>query len=149
MNLLEAAEDSNTRVVAINDMVDTFDEGWRQSAFFATMRHESYNKDNSRRIQRSLRNRFTNGQMVHTLPAGYIKPRKKATEAECHKDPSAEPIFDEMFNRLRGRANFLANSRLVERNLVSSWHVITSEAVDGKKGGSNGLQSDPERSTRA
>ena len=86
MVLCEMAEDTATRVIAINDRVDTLDEdSWRQNAFFATMRHESYNKDTSRRIQRSHRNRFANGDMVRQLLAGHIKPHPGATEAECAK----------------------------------------------------------------
>ena len=65
--ICEAAEDSKTRVVAINDHVDTLDENWLQNAFFATKRHESNNHDTSRRIQRSLRNRFLKGEMVGQL----------------------------------------------------------------------------------
>lgn len=110
IGILEAAEDSGTRVIAINDSVDTNEENWRFHAGFASMKHESYNVDTSKRIQRSLRNRFQTGQMVHTLPAGYIKPLLipplKATEADCSKDPSAEPIYDETFTRLEEGQTF-------------------------------------------
>ena len=34
----EEAEDSNTRVIAFNDNVDTIEENWRQAAFFAAYR---------------------------------------------------------------------------------------------------------------
>ena len=106
MLVCEAAEDSDTRVVAINDFVDTLDENWRQSAFFATARHESYNADTSRRIKRSLRNRFTQGGIVQTLLAGYVKPHPKATDDECYKDPDAEPVYDEWFDRLERGQTF-------------------------------------------
>jgi site-specific DNA recombinase len=96
----ENAVDQQTRVIAINDHVDTAAEGWELSSYFAVMRHETYNKDTSKRIRRSLRNRFTQGGVVQCLPYGYLKPHPKATDAECSKDPAAEPIYREWFERL-------------------------------------------------
>ena len=104
--LCEAAEDSATRIVAINDHVDTLEDGWGQNASFATMRHESYNRDTACRIQRSLRNRFTTGVLVTQLPAGYIKPHPGASEADCSKDAAAEPVYDEWFRRLEDGQSF-------------------------------------------
>jgi site-specific DNA recombinase len=98
----ENAIDVQTRVVAINDRVDTEVDGWELSSYFAVMRHEAYNKDTNNRIRRSLRNRFTEGGVVQCLPYGYIKPHPKATDAECHKNPDAEPIYREWFKRLEG-----------------------------------------------
>ena len=107
MILCEAAEDSATRIIAINDRVDTLEsESWRQNAFFATMRHESYNRDASNRIKRSHRNRFANGDMVRQLPAGYVKPHPDATEAECFKAPGAQAVYDEWFDRLERDESF-------------------------------------------
>ncbi len=42
----EACEDANTRLIAINDGIDTFID-WRLHAFFAAMKHEQLNKDTS------------------------------------------------------------------------------------------------------
>ncbi|QDV55343.1 recombinase family protein [Rosistilla oblonga] len=107
MILCEEAEDSATRIIAINDRVDTLEsESWRQNAFFATMRHESYNRDTSNRIKRSHRNRFSNGDMVRQLPAGYIKPHPGATEADCTKAPGAQAVYDEWFDRLERGESF-------------------------------------------
>jgi len=57
----ELCEDYATRLVAINDNVDTGQDGWRVLAGFASVRHELYNADTSKRIRRSLRNRFLQG----------------------------------------------------------------------------------------
>jgi hypothetical protein len=43
----ETCEDSGTRLIAINDHVDTGRDDWRLCSFFAVMRHETYNKDES------------------------------------------------------------------------------------------------------
>lgn len=107
MILCEEGEDTATRIIAINDRVDTLEtESWRQNAFFATMRHESYNRDTSKRIRRSHRNRFVNGDMVGQLPAGYVKPHRGATEAECYKAPGAQTVYDEVFDRLERGESF-------------------------------------------
>lgn len=102
----ENAVDQQTRVIAINDHVDTAVEGWELSSYFAVMRHETYNKDTSKRIRRSLRNRFTQGGVVQCLPYGYLKPHPKATDAECSKDPAAERIYREWFQRLEEEQSY-------------------------------------------
>ena len=44
--------------------VDTGNDGWRLSAFFAAMRHEMHNADTGKRIRRTQRNRFTQGTLA-------------------------------------------------------------------------------------
>ncbi len=95
----EACEDANTRLIAINDAIDTFND-WRLHAFFAAMKHEQSNKDTSRRIKRSLRNRFMQGGVVQTTVYGYVKPSDAKTDQDLQKDPSAVPIYEEWFRRL-------------------------------------------------
>jgi site-specific DNA recombinase len=102
----EVAEDTATRVVAINDHVDTADANWRMSSMFASLRHESYNRDTSHRIRRTLRNRFTQGDVVQSLPYGYLKPRAHASDSECSKLPEAERIYEEVFRRLEEGQSF-------------------------------------------
>ena len=68
----EACEDVDTRLVAINDDIDTCKE-WRLHAFFAAMKHEQSNKDTSLRIKRTLQNRFLQGEVVQCPIYGYIK----------------------------------------------------------------------------
>jgi DNA invertase Pin-like site-specific DNA recombinase len=102
----EMCEDVGTRLVAINDHVDTGKEDWRLHAFFATMRHEMYNADTAKRIRRSLRNRFQQGGVVQTVVYGYLKPAGTKTDAELRKDPDAEPVFAEMFLKLEDGAGY-------------------------------------------
>ena len=61
VDICELCEDHGTRLIALNDRVDTDDEGWRDGAFISSWHHERSNKDTSNRIKRSLRNRFLNG----------------------------------------------------------------------------------------
>ena len=92
--------DNKVRLIAVNDRVDTAEDGWEDSAFISTWHHERSNRDTSERIKRSLRNRFVQGGVCMTFPYGYIKPPDTKSDAECRKDPDAEPIYDEWFARL-------------------------------------------------
>ena len=103
--LCETGEDSKTRIVAINDRVDTLVKGWKQNAVFASLRHESYNEDTAYRIRRSLRGRFANGKLPLRLIAGYESDGPGCLEQNCHKKPEAIAIYDEWFDRLdRGQS---------------------------------------------
>ncbi len=58
----EACVDNGTRLIGINDHIDTADPNWRSNAFFAAMHHERSNKDTSDRIKRTLTHRFFSGR---------------------------------------------------------------------------------------
>lgn len=104
--LCETCIDEKTRVVAINDHIDTANPNWRMLGLFAVMRHESYNEDTANRIRRTLRNRFTEGGVVQTLIAGYIKPPGTKNDAELLKDPDYEPVYQKWFELLEGGASY-------------------------------------------
>jgi DNA invertase Pin-like site-specific DNA recombinase len=102
----ELCEDHNTRLIAINDHVDTGKEEWRLGSFFAVMRHEAYNKDTAKRIRRSQRNRFNQGGIFQFAIFGYIKAEGGKHENDVQKDPKAEPILKEWFRRLEDGATY-------------------------------------------
>ena len=102
----ELCEDTNTRLVAINDSVDTGRENWRMSASFATIRHEFYNDDTAKRIRRSLRSRFQNGNILGTLPYGILRPEGVENDADLVKDPAAQEIYDEIFRLLENGGSY-------------------------------------------
>jgi hypothetical protein len=101
----EACEDMETRLIAINDDIDTCKE-WRLHAFFAAMKHEQSNKDTSLRIKRSLRNRFLQGEVVQCPIYGYIKPQGAKNDGHLQKDSAAEPVYQEWFRKLNEGAVF-------------------------------------------
>lgn len=104
--LCELCEDTGTRLVAINDGIDTAGD-WKLHAFFAAIRHEQYNKDTSQRIKRTLRNRFLQGGALERRIFGYIDPPDGAkTDADRQKDPAAEPIYAEWFRQLEDGASY-------------------------------------------
>ncbi|MHB1426455.1 MAG: recombinase family protein [Gemmataceae bacterium] len=102
----ELCEDYQTRLIALNDHVDTAQDNWRVLAGFASMRHELYNADTAKRIRRSLRNRFQMGGVIQSVVFGYNKPPGTKTDAELQKDPAAEPIYAEMFRKLEDGASY-------------------------------------------
>lgn len=115
----ETCEDHDTRLIAINDQVDTGRDDWRLNSYFAVMRHEAYNRDTALRIRRSLRNRFSAGGVVQCEVFGYIKPPDAKSDADLRKDPNAEPIYEEWFHRLENGASYAEvadwlNSRGIE-----------------------------------
>ena len=102
----EACEDVQTRLIAINDSLDTAQDNWRMVAGFANMRHEAYNADTGKRIRRSLRNRFQQGGVFQVAIVGYIKPPGAVGESDVRKDEAWTERYQEWFRRLDGGARF-------------------------------------------
>lgn len=128
----EACEDYQTRLLALNDHVDTECEGWRLNSFFAVMRHETYNRDTSQRIRRSLRNRFTQGGVFQCEIYGYVKPEGAETDDDVHKDPAAEPVYDEWFRMLESEATYAEVADWLNENGISTGPYCRADKWDGK-----------------
>jgi DNA invertase Pin-like site-specific DNA recombinase len=105
-DLCESCVDFRTRLIAINDRVDTAEDGWEDGAFISTWHHERSNRDTSERVKRSLRNRFQQGGVCQTFSFGYIKPENTKSDADVRKVPEAEPVYDEWFTRLENGETF-------------------------------------------
>lgn len=103
---LETCEDRRTRVIALNDNLDTARKDWRMSGMFAALRHESYAKDTSERIRRTNRHRFTQGTWARNLIYGYTRPAGETLIEQIQRDSSAIPIYNEWFDRLDKGAVF-------------------------------------------
>ncbi len=127
----EQAEDSKTRVIAINDSVDTAESNWKQASIFASFKNESFCKDTSARIKRSLRNRFQQGQIFQCQIYGYHKPHAKATDAEVSKLPEAEAIYDQWFTMLEDGCNYRQVADWLNVNNVPTSPYCRSDTWDG------------------
>ena len=114
----EQAEDADTRVITINDFIDTNDDNWRQAAFFAAYKHTSFCTETSRRIRRSHRNRFMQGGIVLEVQYGYIKPHPKATDEEVYKDPDAVEVYETWFAMLEAGATYAEVARWLNKSGV-------------------------------
>lgn len=104
--LAEECEDHGTRLVALNDFIDTYQGDWKLKTFFSAMRHEQYNLDTSLRIKRTQANRFLDGGILQAPIYGYIKPSGAKHDSQLQKDPAAIPIYGEWFDRLEQGASF-------------------------------------------
>ena len=133
VDFCEACEDAGTRLIAINDHIDTADDNWRMSAFFASFKHESSNKDTSRRIRRSHRNRFTQGGVCTTFPYGYIKPSGAKSDADIRKDPAAERIYDEVFRRLENGHSYWEVADWLNAELVPMGRWARAMCWNGRR----------------
>ncbi|MDZ4687350.1 MAG: recombinase family protein [Planctomycetaceae bacterium] len=102
----EMCQDCGTRLISINDKVDTAVAGWEDMAFIATWHHERSNRDTSDRIRSSLNNRFDHGGGVQFVLYRYIKPEGAKSDADLLKDPAAEAIIPELFRRLEQGARY-------------------------------------------
>ena len=89
--IFELCEDHNTRLIALNDHVDTANPSWRDVCILATLHHERCNRDTSDRIKRSHRNRFIGGACLRNPPYGWTKPPGAKSDADMSKDAAAEP----------------------------------------------------------
>ncbi|MBI3408181.1 MAG: recombinase family protein [Planctomycetes bacterium] len=105
-NFCEMCVDHETRLIALNDRIDTGEEGWQDSAFIATWHHERSNRDTSQRIRRSLRHRFTKGGIIQYVIYGYIKPPGAESDAELAKRLGADQVYKEWFRRLENGATY-------------------------------------------
>jgi hypothetical protein len=96
----EFCVDHATRVIAINDHVDTARDGWQDSSIISAWHHERSNRDTSDRIKRTHRNRFMQEGVLACTIYGYDKPPGAKTDAEVRRDPAAEAIYKEWFRML-------------------------------------------------
>ena len=104
--LCERCEDRQVRLFAVNDGIDTLDPNWRDPLTMVAWHHERSNRDTSDRIKRSLRHRFEDGGVIQEIPFGYSKPPGIRTDSQVLKDPEAEQVVLEIFNRIKAGASF-------------------------------------------
>lgn len=101
----ESCADQKTRLIAINDGVDTAGR-WRLSALFAVVKDEEDNRETSERIKRMLQSRFSTGGVFQIPIFGYIKGVGSSREEDVKWDPAAELIFEDWFRMLENRASY-------------------------------------------
>ena len=122
----EEAEALGTRVVGIGDPVDTAIEGWEYAAVFTSLKNKAFCKDTARRIRRTLRNRFANGEIVMCLQYGYIKPHPGASDEEVQKDPEAVAIYEKWISMLEDGATYAEVARWLESENIPTGPYCTS-----------------------
>lgn len=98
--ICERCVDFGTRLISLNDQVDTAQEGWEDRSIFSAWHHERSNRDTSCRIKRTHRARFLQGGCLPVLIYGYRKRPGARSDADVEKLPEAEAVYKEWFERL-------------------------------------------------
>lgn len=127
----EEAEALGTRVVGIGDPVDTANEGWEYAAVFTSLKNKAFCKDTARRIRRTLRNRFANGEIVMCLQFGYIKPHPGASDEDVQKDPEAVGIYEKWISMLEDGATYAEVTRWLNAENVPTGKYCTEDKWTG------------------
>ncbi|MBA4182135.1 MAG: hypothetical protein C0506_16235, partial [Anaerolinea sp.] len=127
----ELCEDSDTRLVAVNDSIDTARDDWSLNAFFASFKHETSNKDTARRIRRTLRHRFEQGGVNQTFPYGYVKPPGTKSDADVRRDEAAVPVYDEVFRLLEAGISYAEIADWMNSQNVPTGEWNRNERWDG------------------
>lgn len=96
------AVDNGTRVLSVNDGIDTADDTWEEDVLEACADHVGHNAHTSRRLKHKLMNRFKkHGGATPREIFGYVKPAGAKTFDDWTKDDNATPIYKEWFRMLR------------------------------------------------
>jgi len=129
----EHCVDHQTRVIAINDNVDTARDGWQDASIFSAWHHERSNRDTSQRIKRTQRSRFGQGGCLSCEIYGYVKPLGAKSEADVSKDPGAESVYREWFRLLDEEdASFADVARWLKATKVPLPPHARNQEWDGK-----------------
>ncbi len=88
-----------TRLIAINDNLDTTDPNWPDHALFAGWQHEKHNETLSRRIKERKREKFLAGADLPRFIAGYVIPKNPKTDDDLKKDDDATTFIEGAINR--------------------------------------------------
>lgn len=91
--MIEKAVDQDIRVIAINDDVDTAEEGWEDPLHEAMRHHARTNRYTAKRIKRKLDALWRMGAAVGQLRPGYLR---KATNPDAEERKKKGPFHDEV-----------------------------------------------------
>ena len=96
----ELCDDHQTRLIAINDHIDTGVDGWQDHSIISAWHHERSNRDTSERIKRSHRSRFQHGGTASLPIYGYQKKPDAKSDKDWERLPEAEDVYRKWFERL-------------------------------------------------
>lgn len=128
---VEACLEFKTRVITLNDHIDTAIPGWEDRSIFSSWHHERSNRDTSDRIKRTHRARFKEGGCAQYPISGYIKPPGSKTDLDWRKDPVFEPIFVNWGRMIEEGASLSHIADVMNRDKVSTGPFCDSEEWTG------------------
>lgn len=128
------AVDHGTRLIGINDCIDTADDNWEADLMEASKEHAGHNRLTSKRIKQRLMNRFRKfGGVTPCEIFGYIKPIGEGTTYDdWQKDPTAERIYKEWLRILRETLNCSAVADWLNEQGVPTGKYARRKVWDGK-----------------
>jgi hypothetical protein len=127
----ELCVDNSTRVIALNDHVDTSEDGWQDRSIFSAWHHERSNRDTSDRIKRTHRSRFDQGGCAAFPIFGIVKPPGSKSDLEWYKDPSAEPVYKRWFEMLDDEALYADIADWLNAERVGTGEFCDAKQWDG------------------
>lgn len=127
----ELCVDHGTRLIALNDHVDTSEDGWQDRSIFSAWHHERSNRDTSDRIKRTHQSRFDHGGCAAFPIFGIIKPPGAKSDLDWYKDPVAEPIYEEWFDRLDKESLYAEIAEWLNGMGVSTGPYCDTDEWDG------------------
>ncbi len=105
------AVDHGTRCIAINDGLDTWEEGWEEDVIAASRDHVSHNIQTSKRLKKKLMLRFKRKGAATPCPiAAYIKPERAETFYDWFVNESDRPKVMDGATQLRAHLNCSATA---------------------------------------
>jgi hypothetical protein len=119
------------RLIALNDHVDTSEDGWQDRSIFSAWHHERSNRDTSDRIKRTHRSRFEQGGCAAFPIYGIIKPPGAKSDLEWYKDPGAESIYKEWFEQLDNGALYAEIAEWLREKRIPTGPFCDAEEWDG------------------
>ena len=131
-DICELCVEVGTRLIAINDRIDTARNSWRRSAYFAVVKIEPANRATDNRIRRSLRERFEQGGVMQRLPFGYLKPPGAQSDANVTKNPAAVAVYEKIFSMLENGAGYAEVAAALNAGNVPLGHGTRSERWTGR-----------------
>jgi site-specific DNA recombinase len=123
---VQFTQDHNVRFIAINDGLDTANNGWETLLGAAALKHGTYISDLRYRLQRTMVHSVKQGGFVTRYPFGY----RKLTKAESNsgkfgpvglriaKIPELTPILRKMVEELQETKSYAAVARWCQANEV-------------------------------
>ncbi len=123
--------DHSTRLISLNDHVDTALPGWEDRSIFSAWHHERSNRDTGDRIKRTHRHRFDQGACLSIPIFGYIKPPGAKSDDDVRKNPEAEPVYREWFRMLNQESLYSEVGDYLNANGVSTGPYCHAKIWDG------------------
>jgi site-specific DNA recombinase len=128
----EICVDTNTRLIARNDNIDTATVGWEDRSIFSAWHHERSNRDTSERIKRTQRNRFMHGGCLPGCIFGYRRPPGAKSDHELERLAEYEPVYRRWFEMLDQGAPFSEVADWLNANQVPTGDACRQDKWDCK-----------------